>query len=422
MGYRILVVGKGAREHAICWKLAQSAVVDALYCAPGNPGIAEHAELVNVDPMDIPSVVTAAREHSIDLVVVGSEDPLAIGITDSLEAAGILVAGPSMAAAQLEASKSFANKVMAAANVATAQSITVSNRDEGVRAIGELLNSHGVVVKADGLAAGKGVVVADSAPDAIAALDDMLVDGSMGEAGRTIVIEERLVGPEISILCLSDGTTLYPLQTSCDYKRAHDNDQGPNTGGMGNYTPTKYVDDAMMTRIENEILQPTIAEMANRGTPMKGVLFAGLMLCEDGPKVIEFNCRPGDPETEVVLPVLDADLGVLLHAVATGTLSDQPRPQSHGAAVGVILASAGYPESYPKGLPITGLNNIENAIVFHAGTGLDGDQLVTNGGRVLCVVSLGGTIADARNAAYSAAETIEFDGAWMRSDIALREA
>ena len=422
MGHRILVVGRGAREHAICWKLAQSNVVDALYCAPGNPGIAEHAGLIDVDPMDIPNVVRVAREHEIDLVVIGSEDPLAIGLTDSLEAAGILVAGPTMAAAQLEASKSFANSVMASANVATAQSITVSNRDEGVRAIGELMNHHGVVVKADGLAAGKGVVVADTAPEAINALDEMLVQGSMGDAGRTIVVEERLVGPEVSVLCLCDGTTLYPLQPSCDYKRAFDNDEGPNTGGMGNYTPTKFLDDAMMARIENDILLPTIREMANRGTPMKGVLFAGLMLCDDGPKVIEFNCRPGDPETEVVLPVLDGDLGELLYAMATGTLADQPRPRSHGAAVGVVLASEGYPQGYPKGLPITGLNQIENAIVFHAGTALDGDTLVTNGGRVLCVVSLGETIAEARNAAYAATEVIHFDGAWKRNDIALREA
>ena len=422
MGHRILVVGRGAREHAICWKLAQSAVVDALFCAPGNPGIAEHAELIDVDPMDIPGIVNAARENEIDLVVIGSEDPLAIGITDALEVAGFLVAGPSMAATQLEASKSFANKVMESANVATAKSVTVSTRDEGIRAIGDLLNSHGVVVKADGLAAGKGVVVADNAPDAIAALDAMLVQGTMGEAGRTIVIEERLVGPEVSILCLCDGTTLYPLQPSCDYKRAFDNDEGPNTGGMGNYTPTKFVDDAMMARIETEILLPTIKEMSDRGTPMKGVLFAGLMLCEEGPKVIEFNCRPGDPETEVVLPVLDADLGELLYAMATGTLGKLPRPQSRGAAVGVIMASEGYPEKYPKGLPISGLDQIENAIVFHAGTALVGDTLVTNGGRVLCVVSLGETIADARNAAYTAVEAIEFDGAWKRTDIALREA
>ena len=422
MGYRILVVGKGGREHAICWKLAQSTVVDALYCAPGNPGIAVHAECLPVQPMDIPGIVAAVRQHAIDLVVVGPEDPLAAGITDALEAIGTLVAGPSLAAAQLEASKSFANGVMAAANVPTAQSVTVTNRNEGVRAIGQLLNVHGVVVKADGLAAGKGVVVADSGPEAIAALDEMLVAGSLGDAGRTIVIEERLVGPEVSILCLSDGATIVPLPPSCDYKRAFDDDLGPNTGGMGNYTPTSYVDDAMMARIETEILQPTIAEMAKRGTPMKGVLFAGLMICEDGPRVIEFNCRFGDPETQVVLPTLDADLGVLLHAVATGTLRDHPRPRAQGAAVGVVLASAGYPEQYPKGAPISGLDQPTEAIVFHAGTARVGEHIVTDGGRVLCVVALAETVGEARLAAYAAADHISFEGAWRRNDIALRES
>lgn len=422
MGYRVLVVGKGGREHAICWKLAQSAVVDSLFCAPGNPGIATHAQCLPVQPMDIPGIVASAREHDIDFVVVGPEEPLAAGITDALEAVGIAVAGPSLAAAQLEASKSFANTVMAAANIPTASSVTVSNRDEGVRAIGELLNSHGVVVKADGLAAGKGVVVADNAIDAISALDAMLVEGSMGEAGRTIVVEERLVGPEVSILCLSDGTTIWPLQPSCDYKRAFDDDHGPNTGGMGNYTPTRIVDDAMMTRIETEILQPTIAEMAGRGTPMKGVLFAGLMMCDDGPRVIEFNCRFGDPETQVVLPTLDADLGVLLHAVATGTLGDQPPPASSGAAVGVVLASAGYPEHYPRGYPISGLDHTGDAIVFHAGTAQQGEHIVTDGGRVLCVVSLAETIKAAREAAYAVADCIDFEGAWKRTDIGQREA
>lgn len=421
MGYRVLVVGKGGREHAICWKLAQSAVVSSLYCAPGNPGIAAHAECLPVQPMDIPGMVETARNLGIDFVVIGPEDPLAAGITDALEAAGIAVAGPTMAAARLEASKSFANQIMADANVPTARSITVSTREEGVDAIGELLNLHGVVIKADGLAAGKGVVVAETVDDAIAALDAMLVDGRMGDAGRTIVVEERLVGPEVSVLCLTDGVTIWPLQPSCDYKRAFENDLGPNTGGVGNYTPTRLVDDAMMTRIETEILQPTIAEMVLRGTPMKGILFAGLMICDDGPKVIEFNCRFGDPETQVVLPTLDADLGLLLHALATGTLAHQPRPTSSGAAVGVVLASDGYPGSYRTGFPISGLDDIADAIVFHAGTAQVGEEIVTDGGRVLCVVGLGESIGAARESAYAAADRISFEGAWKRSDIALRE-
>lgn len=421
MGYRILVIGKGGREHAICWKLAQSQIVDALYCAPGNPGISAHATCLPIDSMDTAAIIAAAQQHRIDLVVVGPEDPLAAGLTDALEAAGFLVAGPTQAAAQLEASKSFANEIMAAANVPTARSRTVTNREDGEAAIRDLANTHGVVVKADGLAAGKGVIVADDVPTAIQALDSIMLEGTFGDAGRTIVIEERLVGPEVSILCLSDGTTIWPLQPSCDYKRAFENDLGPNTGGMGNYTPTKFIDSAMLARIEQDILQPTIAEMAKRGTPMKGVLFAGLMMCEDGPKVIEFNCRFGDPEAQVVLPTLDADLGVLLHAVATGSLNQMDRPSSSGAAVGVILASAGYPEAYAKGKEIFGLEAVGEAIVFHAGTDWQGDTVVTSGGRVLCVVGTGMSIVDARDVAYTAASRIQFDGAWMRTDIAARE-
>lgn len=422
MGYRVLVIGKGGREHAVCWKLAQSDVVDALYCAPGNPGIAAHAECIPVQPGDTEGIIAIAKQHQVDLVVIGPEDPLADGLTDALEAEGFLVAGPVRLAARLESSKSFANEVMAAADVPTARSLTATTRDAGIDSIHKLINRHGVVVKADGLAAGKGVVVADDEAGAIAAMEEMMLEGSFGDAGRTIVIEERLTGPEISILCFSDGTTIWPMQPSCDYKRAYDNDLGPNTGGMGNYTPTRYIDDARMRRIEAEILQPTIAEMAKRGTPMKGILFAGLMICEDGPKVIEFNCRFGDPEAQVVLPTLDADLGVLLHAVATGTLAQHDRPISAGAAVGVIMASEGYPARPETGKIISGLDDITDAIVFHNGTDWQGDDVVTAGGRVLCVVGKGESIAAAREIAYKATGKIHFDGAWKRTDIALREA
>lgn len=422
MGYRILVIGKGGREHAVCWKLAQSDVVDALYCAPGNPGISDVATCLPVQPMDTDAIIAAAREHQIDLVVVGPEDPLAAGLTDALEAEGFLVAGPTREAARLESSKSFANDVMATANIPTARSLTATTREAGIAAIHQLINQHGVVIKADGLAAGKGVVVADDARTAIEAMESMMIEGSFGDAGRTIVIEERLVGPEISILCLSDGTTIWPLRTSCDYKRAYENDLGPNTGGMGNYTPTNIVDDTMLARIEKEILQPTIAEMAKRGTPMKGILFAGLMICDGDPKVIEFNCRFGDPEAQVVLPTLDADLGVLLHAVATGSLDQHDRPTSSGAAVGVILASEGYPERASTGKVISGLNDVGEAVVFHNGTDWQGDDVVTAGGRVLCVVGRGDSISGARTIAYQAADTIHFEGAWKRNDIALREA
>lgn len=421
MALTVLVVGKGGREHAICWKLAQSSIVDTIICAPGNPGIASVAECVNVAVTDIAGIVQLARDRRVDYVVVGPEDPLAAGMADALIDAGIPVAGPTAAAAQLEASKSFANDVMAAAGVPTARSITVNDHAAGVAAIQELLSDAGVVVKADGLAAGKGVVVADDAASAESALNEMLVQGSMGEAGRTIVIEERLEGPEVSVLCLTDGSTIWPLQPSCDYKRAYDDDRGPNTGGMGNYTPTQLVDDAMMLRIEREILQPTIVEMARRGTPMRGVLFAGLMITNDGPKVIEFNCRFGDPEAQVVLPTLDGDLGVLLRAVANGTLVEQERPAASGAAVGVVIASEGYPANPQKGKVIHGLDRVQNAIVFHAGTAHAGDDVVTDGGRVLCVVGQGDDLASARDRAYDAASQISFEGAWMRSDIAARE-
>lgn len=425
MGIRILVVGGGGREHAIAWKLSRSERVDSVICAPGNPGIATVAECFPVQPMDLDGIRQLAERESVDLVVIGPEDPLAAGLADTLADAGILVAGPSAAAARLESSKSFAKDVMHAAGVPTARSITVTNRIDGVTAIREIGGAGPVVVKVDGLAAGKGVVVAQNSDEAIAALDAFVVDRSLGEAGASVVIEEFLKGPEVSILSLTDGAAIYPLAPSCDYKRAYDNDEGPNTGGMGAYTPTRLVDDAMVGRIRETILQPVIDEMASRGTPMRGVLYAGLMMTADGPKVLEFNCRFGDPETQVVLPTLESDLGVLLEAVATGTLAEVSAPVASGAAVGVILASGGYPGPYPKGLPISGLDGAQDGrtIVFHAGTASNaGGDIVTNGGRVLTVVGLGQDIAIARHRAYSAADTISFDGVMRREDIALREA
>lgn len=425
MGIRVLVIGAGGREHAIVWKLSRSEIVDTILCAPGNPGIAALAECVPVQPLDIEALVALARRERIDLAVVGPEDPLAAGLADAMIAAGIPTAGPRAAAARLEASKSFAKEVMQAAGVPTARSITVATRDEGVAAIREIGGDGPVVVKADGLAAGKGVVVAATSDEAIAALDAMMVHHSFGDAGARVVIEEFLQGPEVSILSLTDGMTIYPLAPSCDYKRAYDNDEGPNTGGMGAYTPTRLVDAAILARIRMEILEPTIAEMARRGTPMQGVLYAGLVLTADGPKVLEFNCRFGDPETQVVLPTLEGDLGVLLDAIANGTLAEVPAPVPNGAAVGVILASGGYPASYQKGLPIAGLDRLhdETTIVFQAGTAEDDEgRIVTNGGRVLTVVGLGTDIAEARFRAYAAAHTITFDGLMRREDIALREA
>jgi phosphoribosylamine--glycine ligase len=424
VGIRVLVVGSGGREHAIVWKLHQSERVDSIICAPGNPGIEALAGCFPVPVTDLDGLVELARAEHVDLVVIGPEDPLADGLADRLTAAGIPVAGPSAAAARIEASKSFAKEIMIAAGVPTAKSVTVTDRDAGLAALRDISRDGRVVVKVDGLAAGKGVVVASDETEAVEALDAFLVNRTMGSAGASVVIEEFLVGNEVSLLTLTDGITIYPLAPSCDYKRAFDNDEGPNTGGMGAYTPTRLVDAALLEQIQQTILQPVIAEMARRGTPMCGVLYAGIILTEDGPQVLEFNCRFGDPETQVVLPTLQGDLGVLLEAVAKGTLGDVPVPEASGAAVGVILASGGYPASYPRGLPISGLNDVKDdrTIVFHAGTARnDAGEIVTNGGRVLTVVGLGTDIADARDRAYAAAEGIGFEGRQSRSDIALRE-
>jgi len=425
VGIRVLVVGGGGREHAIVWKLHRSTRVDEIICAPGNPGIAKIAECVDIPVTDLPALVDLARSGAVDLVVVGPEDPLANGLADMIEDAGIPVVGPRAAAARLESSKSFAKEIMEAAGVPTARSITVTDHDAGIAAIQEIGGGGPVVVKADGLTAGKGVVVAPTTDEAIAALDAFLIDRTMGDAGTSVVIETFLQGPEVSVLALTDGTTIYPLAPSCDYKRAFDNDEGPNTGGMGVYTPTRLMDDAILAQVRETILQPVIDEMRHRGTPMRGILYAGLILTASGPQVLEFNCRFGDPETQVVLPTLNADLGVLLEAVANGTLADVPAPTASGVAVGVILASGGYPVSYPKGLPISGLDDVddEDTIVFHAGTARNSaGQIVTNGGRVLNVVALGNDIASARARAYAAADRITFDGLQRREDIALREA
>jgi phosphoribosylamine---glycine ligase len=424
VGIRVLVVGSGGREHVVVWKLSQSERVDEVLCTPGNPGIAALAECANIAVSDLPGIVDLAVARRVDLVVVGPEDPLAAGLADHLTAAGIPVAGPTAAAARIESSKSFAKEVMAAAGVPTARSITVTTREDGIAAIREIGGTGPVVVKADGLAAGKGVVVAATPEEAERALDAFLIDRTMGDAGASVVIEAFLDGQEISVLALTDGTTIYPLAPSCDYKRAFEDDAGPNTGGMGAYTPTRALDAAQLEHVRRTILQPTVDELARRGIPMRGILFAGLAMAPSGPQVIEFNARFGDPETQVVLPTMDGDLGLLLEAVTNGTLDQVPPPAFAGAAVGVVLASGGYPGSYPTGLPISGLDDVEDdhTIVFHAGTTRgDSAQVVTSGGRVLTVVGLGDDLAAARDRAYAGADTITFAGRHLRRDIATRE-
>ena len=426
MGNRVLVIGGGGREHAIVWALNRSSRVDSVICAPGNAGIADLAEIRDLKVSDHDRLVRLAKDEQVGLVVIGPEEPLAAGLADKFSNAGIPVASPSAAAARIESSKAWAKKLMVESGVPTAQAITAEDRETGIRAIIDLADENGgVVIKADGLAAGKGVVVADSTPDAIEALEALITDKALGDAGTTVVVEERLSGMEVSLLALTDGTTVRPLIPACDYKRAYDNDGGPNTGGMGSYAPPPIVDSALLDQISRTILEPVVGALAKNDAPMRGVLYAGLMLTADGPKVLEFNARFGDPETQVVLPILDADLGELLDCVAHGHLDECKPIGAKGAAVGVVLASGGYPRAYETGKVINGLDEaakLDDVIVFHAGTAHNDDgEIVTNGGRVLTVVGTGPDLAIARERAYAAADLIDFDGMERREDIALRE-
>ena len=420
MSQRVLVVGNGGREHALLWKLVRSPAVGALYCAPGNAGTRALAESLPIRATDIPALVRAATDYRIDLVVVGPEDPLAAGLVDALAAAGIAAFGPTAAAARIESSKAFAKEVMAEAGVPTGRAVVASDLPAALTALSAF--TLPVVLKADGLAAGKGVVICARREEAVRFLTAMLDDRLLGEAGQTVLIEEFLSGPEISVLSLTDGETIRTLAPSRDHKRAWDGDAGPNTGGMGVYAPLPDVDAAMLARIHGEVLAPTIREMARRGTPFRGVLFTGLILTADGPKVLEYNARFGDPETQVVLPLLASDLYPLLAAVAGGHLADVPAPELRDSgAVGVVLASGGYPGPYPTGLPIAGLDTVpDDALVFHAGTRLaDDSRVVTAGGRVLTVVGTGPDLAAARDRAYAGADAITFDRRHLRRDIAL---
>ncbi len=423
---RVLVIGGGGREHAIVWGLNRSERVDHVICAPGNAGIAEIAETRDIAIADHDRLVRLGRDEAVSLVVIGPEDPLAAGLADRFAAAGIPVASPSAAATRIESSKAWAKELMLESGVPTAQAVAVQTRDDGINAIFDLADEHGgVVIKADGLAGGKGVVVADSTADAIQALDALITGKALGDAGATVVVEERMSGMEISVLALTDGTTVRPLVPACDYKRAHDGETGPNTGGMGAYSPVPAVDAGTLDEIQRTILEPVVGALAKHDAPMCGVLYAGLMLTADGPKVLEFNARFGDPETQVVIPILDADLGELLDAVAHGHLDESKPIRSKRSAVGVVLASGGYPGAYDTGKVIHGLDDaaaMDDVLLFHAGTARnDAGEFVTAGGRVLTVVGIGDDLAAARGRAYAAADRIRFDGIQRREDIALRE-
>ncbi len=415
MAGRVLVVGSGGREHALCRALARSGW--SVVAVPGNPGMAADGEAVALDVADHAAVTRLARERRVDLAVVGPEAPLVAGLADALRTAGVPTLGPSREAARLEGSKAFAKEIMVACGVPTGRSVTVTDVGEGMAAVAAF--GLPVAVKADGLAAGKGVVVATSADEARAALEDSLVAGAFGDAGRVVVVEEGLAGREVSLLALSDGERVVRFPAARDYKPIGEGNTGPNTGGMGSVSPVPDVPDALADRLLEQVHRPVVAEMARRGTPFTGVLYAGIMLTDRGPQVLEFNVRFGDPETQCLLPRVDEDLGALLLAAATGRLEDRPIRVSEEACVAVVMASAGYPGPPRTGDEITGIDEAEagGAQVLHAGTAEDDGRLVTAGGRVLAVVARGPGVEGARTAAYAAAARVRFAGAQMRRDI-----
>jgi phosphoribosylamine--glycine ligase len=421
MADNVLVIGAGAREHALAWKLRESPQVGEVFVAPGNPGTAEVAVNLALDPDDAEAVLDALDRHAIGLTVIGPEAPLVAGLADALRARGGLVFGPGEAGARIEGSKSWAKAIMEEWGVPTARAEVCRDPAAADAAIATM--SPPVVVKADGLAAGKGVLICDSHAEARAAVRTLLVDGALGAAGRTVLVEEYLTGLEISLLAVTDGETTLPLLPACDYKRIHDGDQGPNTGGMGAYAPPAIANDALISEVMRSVIQPTLDGMRPYGIDYRGVLYAGLMLTPSGLKVLEFNCRFGDPEAQVVLPMLDGDFYALCRHAARGTLQDAAPPRWRaGACVGVVLASGGYPDAYAVGYPISGLDDLPHGgLVFQAGTAWDSGATVTAGGRVLTAVGRGGDMAEARALAYETAEALSFSGSFFRRDIAARE-
>ncbi len=417
---RVLVVGGGGREHALVWKLAASPRVEKIYCAPGNPGIGELAECVAVDAADNAALADFALANKVDLTVVGPEAPLASGIVDIFAARGLKVFGPSKAAARIEGSKAFAKDLMRRYGIPTAGYRVFTAPDEAKAYIKE--RGAPIVVKADGLAAGKGVVVAMTEADALAAVDMIMRDAVFGAAGARVVVEEFMEGEEASLLAFTDGRTVVPMVSAQDHKRVFDNDKGLNTGGMGAYAPAPVVTPAMLDRVMNEILRPTVDAMRAEGCPYCGCLYAGLMVTAAGPKVVEFNARFGDPETQVVLPLLDSDLPTVMEACIDGTLAKTAVTWRDGAAVCVVMAAGGYPGSYGKGDAISGLSEAAaaGAVVFHAGTARKDGAVVTNGGRVLGVTAMDGDVLKAIEKAYAAVGRIGFKGAHYRKDIAYK--
>ena len=418
---QVLVIGGGGREHTLVWKLAQSKSVTKIYAAPGNPGMKDLAECVDLDIADLDGLADWAEKHDIDLTVVGPEAPLVAGIVDVFKARGLTIFGPSAKAAEIEGSKIFSKELMEKYGVPTAFFKVCDNLADARAFVEE--KGAPIVIKADGLAAGKGVVVAMTKDEALDALDDMMGHHKFGSAGNRVVIEEFMEGEEASLLAFTDGKTIVPMLAAQDHKRVNDGDQGPNTGGMGAYCPAPVMTAALKEKTVKEVLRPVVDALAKEGRPYSGCLYAGLMIKGDSVKVVEFNARFGDPETQVVLPLLESDLAEIMVACAKGTLTPDMVEWSDKAAVCVVMASGGYPASYKKGLPITGLkaaNAMDGVVVFHAGTREEDGKILTNGGRVLGVTAVAGDIPSAQQKAYDAVDKIHFDGAHFRQDIAWR--
>lgn len=415
---KVLIVGSGGREHAIAWSVAKSPKVDKIYCAPGNAGIAEFAECVNIGAMEFDKLVEFAKENAIDLTIIGMDDPLVGGVVDAFESEGLRVFGPRKNAAIIEGSKAFSKDLMKKYKIPTAAYENFTDPDEAIKYLETA--KMPIVLKADGLALGKGVLICNTLEEAKEGVKTLMLDKQFGDAGNEIVIEEFMTGREVSVLAFCDGKTIKCMTSAQDHKRAKDGDQGLNTGGMGTFSPSPFYNDEVEAFCEKYVYQSTIDAMASEGRPFTGILFTGLMITEDGPKVLEYNARFGDPEAQVVLPRMKNDIIDVMEACIDGKLSDVELEFEDNAAVCVVLASDGYPEKYDKGFEIKGLDTFKDKdgyYVFHAGTKFDGDKIVTNGGRVLGVVAKGEDLKAARANAYKATEWIDFANKYMRNDI-----
>ena len=418
----ILVVGGGGREHAIIMKLAESPKVDKLYCTPGNGGISRYAECFDISATDIEGVVALAKELKPDMVVVAPDDPLVLGMVDALQAEGFMTFGPKKDAAIIEGSKVFSKELMKKYNIPTAKYEVFTDSESAIAYLKEQ-NTYPAVIKADGLALGKGVILAQNQEEAISAVKSMIDDKQFGESSSTVVIEEFLTGPEVSVLSFTDGKTLVPMISSMDHKRAYDNDEGLNTGGMGTVAPNPYYTDEIAKECMEKIFLPTMEAMNAEGRTFEGCLYFGLMLTPNGPKVIEYNCRFGDPETQVVLPMLEGDLCEIFEAIYNHKLSEVKIGWKSGYCSCVVMASGGYPLSYPKGIEMHGMDDkgqVENAFVYHAGTKYNDGKFLTSGGRVLGVTCNALTLQGALDKSYEAVSKISFDGAHFRKDIGQR--